>query len=167
MALYKTIIVRPLLEYGCAIWDPVSPSTSYILGVQFFTLKLFSKTWNSSYSSLLSLLKIDPLYQQRKRIKLILFFKIIIKNMCHVPSSPLEKLTYIRTIRFMYILKYGTLYLTVLNHLSLSLLKSCLGGRSPKAYGSHLVCVCVCVCVCVLSLCVCVCVCVCVSHSAR
>ena len=74
MALYKTII-QPVLEYGCAIWDPVSPSTSYILeGVQFFALKLISKS--SSYSSLFSLLKIDPLYQRRKRIKLALFFKI-------------------------------------------------------------------------------------------
>ena len=57
MALYKTV-VRPVLEYGCAIWDPVSPSTSYILeGVQFFALKLISKNWNLSYSFLLSLLK--------------------------------------------------------------------------------------------------------------
>ena len=58
----------------------------------------------------------------------------------------------------------------------------CLSGQTPKAYGSHRVCVCVCVracvcacmcvcmcvCVCVcVCMCVCVCVWVCVSHSVR
>ena len=39
----------------------------------------------------------------------------------------------------------------------------CLSGQTPKAYGSHRVCVCVCACMCVcMHVCVHVCVCVCV-----
>ena len=51
------------------IWDPESPSTSYILeGVQFFALKLIFKNWNSTYSSLLSLLKSNLYTSKEKEI---------------------------------------------------------------------------------------------------
>ena len=52
LTLYSTI-VHPILEYCAIIWDPSSSIYSSTLeSVQCFALKVVSKSWSSSYSSL-------------------------------------------------------------------------------------------------------------------
>ena len=69
MTLYKTL-VRPMLEYCSIVWDPSSNLASASLeSVQFFVLKLISKSWSSSYSTLLSTLKLPTLRHRRKKGK--------------------------------------------------------------------------------------------------
>ena len=54
LSLYTTI-VRPILEYGSAIWDPPSASlSSFIEYVQYLALKMIQKSWSTSYADLLS-----------------------------------------------------------------------------------------------------------------
>ena len=89
LSLYKSII-RPILEYGCTVWDPSSISASYSLeAVQYFALKMIAKSWSSSYSSLLSSLKVQTLSQRRRKHKLILFFKIS-QDISHTLSPSLK-----------------------------------------------------------------------------
>ena len=73
LSLYKTI-VRPILEYASAVWDPHSSSlTASIESVQHFAVKLISKSWSSPYSTLLSALNLATLEHRRKKSKLIIF----------------------------------------------------------------------------------------------
>ena len=98
LSLYKSII-RPILEYGCTVWDPSSISASYSLeAVQYFALKMIAKSWSSSYSSLLSSLKVQTLSQQRRKHKIILFFKIS-QDISHTLSPPLKIATRTRPLR--------------------------------------------------------------------
>ena len=85
LSLYITI-VRPILEYGSTIWDPLSTALSTSVGkVQFFALKIISKTWSTSYSNLLSSVNISSLEHRRRSAKLLLFFKL--SNSLHFISS--------------------------------------------------------------------------------
>ena len=75
LSLYTTI-VRPILEYGSAIWDPPSASlSSSIESVQYFALKMIQKSWSAPYADLLSSLKLHTLQHRRLQSKLLTFFK--------------------------------------------------------------------------------------------
>ena len=93
LSLYVTL-VRPILEYGSVIWDPSSPSVSSSLeAVQHFALKLASKSWSSSYSSLLSFFNIS-LSHRRARSKVIHIFKLKQGySFCSVPLSQWQSWT--------------------------------------------------------------------------
>ena len=66
-----------ITEYGAAIWDPPSlTAISSIESVQHFALKMASKSWASSYPSLLSQFAIKPLEQRRKICKASSLFKL-------------------------------------------------------------------------------------------
>ena len=85
LSLYTTI-VRPILEYGSTIWDASSTALSTsVEKVQFFALKIISKTWSTSYSNLLSSVNISSLEHRRRSAKLLLFFKL--SNNLHFISS--------------------------------------------------------------------------------
>ena len=89
-ALFKLYIalVRPHLEYCSILWDPSSPSVVNSLEkVQFFTLKLCSKHWSSSYSSLLRKFNCPSLSSRRKISKLIFLFKILHGYVYFPPDS--------------------------------------------------------------------------------
>ena len=76
LSLYVTL-VRLILEYTSVIWDPSFPSVSSSLeAVHHFSLKLASKSWSSSYSSLLSSFNISSLSQCRTKSKVIHIFKL-------------------------------------------------------------------------------------------
>ena len=71
-------LVWPHLEYCSSVWDPSSPLLiSTLEKVQFFALKLCSKRWSSSYSSLLQLFKCPPLSLRRKNSKLIFLYRVL------------------------------------------------------------------------------------------
>ena len=75
LSLYTTI-VRPILEYGSAIWDPPSASlSSSIESVQYFALKMIQKSWSAPYADFLSSLKLHTLQHRRLQSKLLTFFK--------------------------------------------------------------------------------------------
>ena len=65
LSLYITI-VRPILEYGSAIWDPpsvsVSSSDEFVL---YFALKMVRKSWSAPYANLLSFLNVSSLQHRR------------------------------------------------------------------------------------------------------
>ena len=87
LSLYLSI-VRPVLEYCCSVWDPSPTYSSMLESVQFFALKVISKSWNSSYASLLIQFKISPLSVRRLRYKLLCLFKLR-HNLLFIPSSPI------------------------------------------------------------------------------
>ena len=72
LSLYKTII-RLVLEYSSAVWNPHSSSlTASIESVQHFEVKLISKSWSSPYSTLWFALNLTTLKHRRKKSKLTL-----------------------------------------------------------------------------------------------
>ena len=76
LSLYITI-VRPILEYCSCCWDP--PSSSMIAKlekVQHFALKIASKSWSSTYQSLLSNFNLPTLSHRRSINKITQLFKI-------------------------------------------------------------------------------------------
>ena len=97
LSLYTTI-VRPILEYESPIWDPSSVSlSSSIDSVQYFALKMISKSWSTPYSALLSSLNLSTLDHRRKRSKLLFFYKInnglthsTLPLTPHPPSPPMS-----------------------------------------------------------------------------
>ena len=72
--LYNTL-VRPHLEYCSCLWDPSSSAS--ISSLEFFALKLCSKNWSSSYSSLLHQFNCPILSLRRRNAKLIFLYKIL------------------------------------------------------------------------------------------
>ena len=88
LSLYVTLVTL-ILEYTSVIWDPSSPSVSSSLeAVHHFALKLASKSWSSSYSSLLSSFNISSLSQCRAKFKVIHIFKLKQDySFCSVPLS--------------------------------------------------------------------------------
>ena len=76
LSLYTTI-VRPILEYGSAIWDPPSVSvSSSVESIQYFALKMVRKSWSAPYANLLSSLNLSSLQHRCLQSKLLLFYKI-------------------------------------------------------------------------------------------
>ena len=88
LSLYFSII-RSVLEYSFIVWDPSSAThSSNLESVQYFALKVISKSWSSSYASLLSQLKVDRLSTCRLQRKLLIAFQIQ-NNLLHYPNPPL------------------------------------------------------------------------------
>ena len=93
LTLYFTL-VRPILEYCSVIWDPSSSTTiSALESVQFFALKLVSKSWSTDYNLLLSSLKVTNLAQRRKSAKILTIFKLK-KSSFSFNHSPLQSPSY-------------------------------------------------------------------------
>ena len=88
LSLYVSL-VRPVLEYASIVWDPSSPSVSSSLkAVQHFALKMASKSWSSSYSSLLSYFNISSLNHHHARAKVIYIFNLMHGySFCSVPLT--------------------------------------------------------------------------------
>ena len=89
VVLFKLYIslVRPHLEYCSSLWDPASSVIiSSLEKVQFFALKLCSKNWSSSYSSLLLQFHCPTLSSRRKNAKLIFLYKILF-DYVYFPSN--------------------------------------------------------------------------------
>ena len=79
LKLYIALIL-PHLTYCSSVWDPPKSSLDSTLleKNQFFSLKICSHSWNSSYSTLLSLFDLIPtLTTLRSQAKLSLLFKIL------------------------------------------------------------------------------------------
>ena len=78
LCLYKSLVI-PHLSYCSSVWSPPPSSgdARSLENVQFFALKLCSKNWSSSYSSLLSSTSLPTLSSRRNNSKLILTYKII------------------------------------------------------------------------------------------
>ena len=80
-------LIRPHLEYCSSVWDPSSSSLiSSLEKVQYFALKLCSKQWSSSYSSLLLLFNCPTLSLRRKFSKLTFLFKVL-HGLTYFPSG--------------------------------------------------------------------------------
>lgn len=76
LSLYVSL-VRLVLEYASIVWDPSSPSVSSSLkAVQHFALKMASKSWSSSYLSLLSYFNISSLNHRHARAQVIYIFNL-------------------------------------------------------------------------------------------
>ena len=89
LSLYVTL-VRLILEYTSVIWVPSSPSVSSSLeAVHHFALKLASKSWSSSYSSLLSSFNISSLSQCRAKSTSLNLNKTIPSVLFPCPVNPL------------------------------------------------------------------------------
>ena len=77
ISLYKSI-VRPILEYGNCIWNPIYKGQSVkIENVQRRATKLIPDLINLSYQERLKYLNIPSLKYRRKRGDLIQIFKIV------------------------------------------------------------------------------------------
>ena len=106
LSLYVTL-VRLILEYASLIWDPSSPCVSSSLdAVQHFVLKLASKSWSSSYSSLLSSFNISLSHHCAKS-KVIHIFKL---KQGYIPSvvfpcpvkSPILTIAFVPTLHMIF-----------------------------------------------------------------
>jgi len=70
-------LVRPHLEYGCAVWDPYTLKHKRNLEqVQKFARKMASKHWDTGCEDLLELVGLPSIEQRRIYLKLCLLFKI-------------------------------------------------------------------------------------------
>ena len=89
LCLYKSLVI-PNLSYCSSVWSPPPSSgdARSLENVQFFALKLCSKNWSSSYSSLLSSTSLPTLSSRRNNSKLILTYKII-NDILYFPPSVL------------------------------------------------------------------------------
>ena len=78
LKLYIALFL-PHLTYCSSVWDPPKSSLDSTLleKTQFFSLKICSHSWNSSYSTLLSLFDLPTLSTLRSQAKLSLLFKIL------------------------------------------------------------------------------------------
>ena len=60
-------LVRPHLEYGCAVWDPYTLKDKRTLEqVQKFACKMATEHWDAGYQELLEPVGL-PLLEQRRR----------------------------------------------------------------------------------------------------
>ena len=91
---YILPLSAPVLEYGSIIWDHKSTSLiSSLEKVQHFALKIASKSWSSSYESLLSKFHLPTLHLRLTKAKLIQFFKLH-HNISHSLNNPPLTLSY-------------------------------------------------------------------------
>ena len=81
--------VRPHLEYAVPVWDPhLIKHTELLEKVQKFALKVCTKSWNSSYSSLLSQTDLPRLDQRRVQLKLSFLYQLV-NNLAFCPNAPI------------------------------------------------------------------------------
>ena len=81
--------VRPHLEYAVPVWDPhLIKHTELLEKVQKFALKVCTKSWNSSYSSLLSQTDLPRLDQRRVQLKLSFLYQLV-NNLAFYPNAPI------------------------------------------------------------------------------
>ena len=84
--LLTLVVIRPLLEYGSVICDPISPTLiSSIESSQRCALKFVSKSWSTDYYFLLSQFCLSMLERRRKIAKVTLIFKLKL-NLMHSPT---------------------------------------------------------------------------------
>ena len=90
LKFYKSLIC-PHLEYASVAWDPhLIKDVKLIEDVQKFALRVCSKTWNSSYDSLLRSCNLSALSDRRKTLKLCLLYNILSDRVIY-PDPPFEK----------------------------------------------------------------------------
>ena len=89
ISLY-TSLVRSHLEYLCTVWDPhLKREIEELESVQKFALRMCSKRWRESYSTLLLLTEIPTLATQRSELKLCYFlpYSIITRSTPNFPTQ--------------------------------------------------------------------------------
>ncbi len=80
--------VRPHLEYAVPVCDPhLVKHTESLEKVQKFALKVCTKSWNSTYSSLLSQTDLPRLDQRRVQLKLSFLYQLI-NSLTFCPRAP-------------------------------------------------------------------------------
>ena len=90
LKLYVTVI-RPLLEYASAFWDPPFKKESVLIeNVQRRVTKRVLGLSNLSYENRLRNLKLPSLWWRRKRGALILMYKIIKQVEINIPNTLFE-----------------------------------------------------------------------------
>ena len=90
VSLYKSMVL-PILEYGCAIWDPfTAKDIDNIEKIQRRAARfiLNDYSWNTSVTQLLQKLNLPSLKSRRTCQKAIMIYKIIHSLVC-IPSSHL------------------------------------------------------------------------------
>ena len=76
------------LEYASSAWDPfLKKDIDLIENVQKFALKVCTKSWDASYSSLLEVTRLPSLQTRRTHAKLCNLFKII-NGLTFYPDPP-------------------------------------------------------------------------------
>ena len=84
--LYKSTVL-PLVYYCSSVWAPHHKKyIEEVESVQKFATRIVMKSWNDSYSSLISQLNWPTFEQRRNCQKLVLCYKIV-KNLSCIPSS--------------------------------------------------------------------------------
>ena len=82
--------IRPHLEYATAAWDPfLKKDVELLENVQKFGLRVSTKTWGSSYSSLLERTCLPSLKTRRLHAKLCNMFKIT-NGLTFYPDPPIQ-----------------------------------------------------------------------------
>ncbi len=89
MNCFYVAFVRPHLEYAVPVWDPhLIKHTELLEKVQKFALKVCTKSWNSSYSSLLSQTDLPRLDQRQVQLKLSFLYQLV-NNSVFCPHAPI------------------------------------------------------------------------------
>ena len=84
--LYTTL-VRPLLEYCCAVWDPhLQKDIDKLESVERLACKICSKNWSASYSDQLHFLNLPTTHDCRQFLKLCTMYKNL-NNTFSFPES--------------------------------------------------------------------------------
>ena len=75
--LYKSQVI-PIIEYGCVVWDPHLQKDQILLeNVQRFAVKVATKNWNTSRSTLTANPHLPPLTTRRTYFKLVCTYKFL------------------------------------------------------------------------------------------
>ena len=77
LTLYRAHVL-PILDYASVVWDPHLKKDQQLLdSVQHFALKIASRSWNSSSTTLHNQFKIAPLINRRQYFKLLVTYKFL------------------------------------------------------------------------------------------
>jgi hypothetical protein len=83
---YMTM-VRPILDYCCTVWAPhTAIDVKRLENVQYFALKMATRSWREHYEDLLVTCKIPSLSSRRSYFDCCLVYKIISDLSCIPPS---------------------------------------------------------------------------------
>ena len=87
--LYLTI-VRPMVEYSCAVWDPhLQKDIDKLESVQRLACEICTKNWSASYSDQLQILNLPSTHDCRTFLKLCTMYKIL-KNTFSFPENIID-----------------------------------------------------------------------------